>query len=246
MGEYDKLLLDKESSSFKRRLVSKIIMLLLFVAVIVFATVKFYPYAGMLKTQEGREALADIIKENEVKGAILFTALQAAQIVLGVVPPLQILGGMLFGAFWGTVFSAIGIYLGSTVVFVLVKLIGYPIVQLFFSEKKISKYKFLQDEEKVVTFFALLYLLPGIPKDILTYVLPLSKMKKRDFFCVVIPSRLPAIILSGVVGQSIRDGRIALAIVVSVLVFVVTFLGIIFRNRIMANFQQRMRNKKCN
>ncbi len=245
MGEYDKLLLDKQSSSYKRTLIGKIIVLVLFVVVIIFATIKFYPYAGMLKTQEGRDALTELIKENEVKGALLFTALQAVQIILGVVPPLQILGGMLFGAFWGTVFSAIGIYLGSTVVFILVKLIGYPIVQLFFSEKKISKYKFLQDEEKVVTFFALLYLLPGIPKDILTYILPLSKMKKRDFFYVVIPARLPAIILSGVVGQSIRDGRFVLAIIVSVIVFVITFLGIIFRNRIMAKFQQKILKKKC-
>lgn len=244
MGEYDKLHLDKNSPTYKRRLTTKIILLVLVLGALCFATVKLYPYAALLKTKEGREFLKGVIEENEIKGALLFTALQCAQIILGVVPPLQILGGMLFGAFWGSVYSAIGIYIGSTIVFVLVKLIGYPIVQLFFDEKKISKYKFLQDEQKVVTGFALLYLLPGFPKDILTYLLPLTKIKKRDFFYVIIPARLPAIIISGIVGESIRNENFAVAIIFSVLVIMVTAIGLIFRTKIMAKFQQRIEKNK--
>lgn len=244
MGEYDKLHLDKNSATYKRRLATKIILLVLVVGVLCFATIKLYPYAALLKTKEGRDNLKEVIERNELKGAILFTALQAAQIILGVVPPLQILGGMLFGAFWGSVYSIIGIFLGSLVVFVLVKLIGYPIVQLFFDEKKISKYKFLQDEEKVVTGFALLYLLPGFPKDILTYLLPLTKIKKRDFFYVIIPARIPAIIISGVVGASIRNERFVLAVVASVIVIAITALGLIFRGRIMAKIQRRIEKIK--
>ncbi len=245
MGEYDKLELDKNSPTYKRRLITKILLLVLVAGAIVFAVIKLYPFASLLKTDEGREYLKNIIEENEVRGAILFTSLQAAQIILGVVPPLQILGGMLFGAVKGAIFSAIGIYLGSVVVFVLVKLIGYPIVQLFFDEKKISKYKFLQDGQKVVTGFALLYLLPGFPKDILTYLLPLTKIKKRDFFYVIIPARIPAVIISAVVGASIRDENYALAIIFSVIVIIVTGLGLLFRSRIMAKFQRRIEKNEC-
>ncbi len=244
MGEYDKLQLDKNSATYKRRLITKILLLVIVGGAFVFMAVKLYPFAAHLKTNEGREYLKGIIEENEIKGAILFTSLQAAQIILGVVPPLQILGGMLFGTVKGAIFSTVGIYLGSVVVFVLVKLIGYPIVQLFFDEKKISKYKFLQNEQKVVTGFALLYLLPGFPKDILTYLLPLTKIKKRDFFYVIIPARIPAVIISAVVGASIRDENYVLAITCSVIVIIVTGFGLFFRGRIMDKFQHRIEKNK--
>lgn len=246
MGEYDKLHLDKSSATYKRRLATKIILLVLVVGALCFAAIKLYPYAALLKTKDGREYLKEVIEENELRGALLFTGLQCAQIILGVVPPLQILGGMLFGAFWGSVYSTVGIYLGSVVVFLLVKMIGYPIVQIFFDERKISKYKFLQDEQKVVSGFALLYLLPGFPKDILTYLLPLTKIKKRDFFYVIIPARIPAIVISGIVGASIRDENYVLAIVSSVIVIAITAIGLIFRSKIMAKFQQRIEKNKSN
>ncbi len=243
MGEYDKLLLDKNAASYKRRLTVKLIALFVFLALSAFGIYKLYPYAGMLRSSEGRDYLKAVVDDNIVKGASLFVSLQALQVILGVIPPLQIVGGVLFGFFWGTVFSVIGIFLGSTVVFVLVKIIGYPLVQTMFSEEKLNKFKFLHDENKVMAVLSLMYIFPGFPKDLLTYFVPLTKVSKKDFFFVLMPLRIPAIVMSGVVGGSIRSENYTAAVFFAVIVIIASILGIIFRNRILSYFHKHKNNK---
>ena len=55
-------------------------------------------------------------------------------------------------------------------IFLLVKKIGTPIVEAFVDEKQLKKFKFLQDERKLTGILIVLYLIPGIPKDVLTYI----------------------------------------------------------------------------
>lgn len=244
MGEYDKLLLDKNSSSYKRRLAMKLLTLVLFVCIMAYGIYRLYPYAGLLRTGEGREQLKELVRENIFKGAVVFVTLQALQIVMGVIPPLQILGGVLFGILPGMLLSMTGLFLGSAIVFVLVKLIGYPLVQMMFSDKKISKIKFLNDDNNVVTVFALMFLIPGFPKDILTYLVPLTKISKRDFFLLILPARIPAIVMSAVVGGSIRSGHYILAAIFSAIVIILSALGIIFRKRIADRLHRLKYTKK--
>lgn len=246
MSEYDKLLLDKNAASYKRRLLVKITALVVVVGLLIFGAVKLYPYADMLRSAEGREHLKAVVDDNRIRGAALFISLQAIQVIIGVIPPLQILGGVLFGYFWGTLFSVLGIFLGSTIVFFLVKLIGYPLVQMMVSEKKLSKMKFLQDEHKVVTVLSVMYIFPGFPKDLLTYFVPLTKVSKNDFFFVLMPARIPAIVMSAVVGGSIRSENYVSAAVFSALVVILSVLGILYRDKVMARLQKRINKHRHN
>ena len=246
MGEYDKYLLDKNSSTYKRRIIVRVITLIFVVCLSTFLVWKLYPYVEFIKTQEGRKYLKSVVDDNMLKGVLLFTSFQALQVIIPVLPPLQIVSGMVFGIVLGTVLSIVGIVVGSTVVFFLVKWIGYPFVQTMIDDKKLHRFKFLYDENKVVTIMAIMFLVPGFPKDMLTFVLPLTKLSKKDFFFVIMPARVPALVLSSVVGGCIRNEHYIAAAVFSVCVLVLSTIGIIYRNKIVESFHKKRAESKKN
>ncbi len=244
MGEYDKYLLDKNSSTYKRRIIVRVITLVLVLAVSTYLVFKLYPYVEFIKTKEGRQYLKSIVDDNMLKGVLLFIACQALQVIIPVLPPLQIVSGMLFGSVLGTLLSILGIVLGSTVVFFLVKWLGYSFVQTMLDEKKLHRFKFLYDENKVVTIMAIMFLVPGFPKDMLTFVLPLTKMSKKDFFFVIMPARVPALVLSSVVGGCIRSENYIAAGVFSVCVLALSVIGILYRDKIVEKFHREHSKNK--
>ena len=61
-------------------------------------------------------------------------------------------------------------------------------VVILFVEKSNNRYKSffksfnkLNDEEKLLRVLIILYVIPGVPKDVLSYIVPLTKVDKRDF-----------------------------------------------------------------
>ena len=89
-----------------------------------------------------------------------------------------------------------------------------------------------------------MFLVPGFPKDMLTFVLPLTKMSKKDFFFVIMPARVPALVLSSVVGGCIRSGNYIAAGVFSVCVLVLSVIGILYRDKIVEKFHREHSKNK--
>ena len=59
-------------------------------------------------------------------GRVLYVGMCFLQVVVAIIPgePLEIAGGYAFGAVWGTVLCLIGLFLGSVVIFALVRRFG--------------------------------------------------------------------------------------------------------------------------
>ena len=243
MQKKEEVILDKSSPKYKRRLRFKIATLVVYLLVMTVITIFLFPYAKLLGSSEGREHLTDYVADHRRNGVIVFVTIQAVQILIAVMPPIQILGGVMFGPVMGTVYSLLGVVIGSIVVYFLVKLIGYPVVEMLFDEKKIKKFKFLQNEKKVEMILFVLFIFPGIPKDMLTYLVPLTKIPTRRFFLFILPARIPAIILSAMVGSSISGGHFVVACVLSAFVVLSSFLGIMYRDKIIDKFHSRRQKK---
>ena len=214
---------ENKSGIYKRRV--QIISAAAFILLIIGATAACVPLINDLRSPEGLDRMKQRLESySGIAGVLIFTLIQALQVVIAVVPPIQILGGVLFGWLFGAVLSAAGVVIGTIVVFIFVSKLSRPLAEAFVDEKFFSKYKFLNDEKKLVRILMILYIIPGIPKDVLTYFVPLTKIKTRDFFLCVLPCRIPAIVLSTVFGSNVKDGNIKTAVII---IAVVAFLGII-------------------
>ncbi|MFT3951441.1 MAG: VTT domain-containing protein [Oscillospiraceae bacterium] len=217
----------------------RLIAIILYLAGVTALSVWLFPYIRALTTHEGREALLTLVKSYRTAGIFVYIAIQAAQVVVVLVPPVQIVGGMLYGWLLGTVFSFAGLVLGSAAVFALVRAVGYPLAEAFVTKKHMHKFKFLENEKKLVKILFFMYLIPGFPKDALAYVIPLTKITVRDYFCYVLPARLPAVLMSAVFGTNLGRGNLpaAAALFVATSAFAVT--SVFYRDRVIGALRKQ-------
>ena len=236
--------MDREQKKARRRWIVRIVSLVIFFGLVTFVTILVFPYAKEMKTESGREQIIEMFnKFDTFWSVVIFILIQAVQVIIAIIPPIQIVGGMMFGWLFGALFSFAGIMLGTFVIFMLVRFLGRPLVEAFVNDKHLERFSFLNDEEKLLRVLIILYVIPGVPKDVLSYIVPLTKVDKRDFFMYVMPFRIPAVLLSTVFGQSVISGSYVLAFVLIGVFVVIGILGIIFREKIISGFRSRKQNR---
>ena len=105
-----------------RKNILKIFKLILMIAVIIICIgiiIYLLPVMKNLSTTEGQEAFKNQVASSGLVGMLSLFGLQLAQIFLIIIPgePIEILAGMCYGAFWGTIFILISAFinLGITI-----------------------------------------------------------------------------------------------------------------------------------
>jgi len=180
---------------------------------------------------------------------LVYIAVQVFQVVIFIVPGevIQITGGYLFGVVPGTVYSLIGIGIGSAIDFFMARLLGRAFVEGVFGDDRVARFDRFTSASGPQTGFFLLFVIPGIPKDILVYVAGISRLRFPFFLLVTMGGRLPGILGSAVIGDSIAGERYVLGAVVFGVALVLFVLGVIFRARIVAwvhRVQERVQSRR--
>ena len=203
---------------------------LLFVVIFAFAYLFKEPLWEIFSSPEG---LKQWISGRRL-ASVIFVLLQLLQVVVFIIPgevP-QIAGGYLFGMWEGLFLSLAGIVLGSAISFYLARFLGVPFVKAIFKPAQVEKTEKLISSARSKLAFFLLFLIPGIPKDILCYVAGLSNIKFYQFLIISTFGRLPGIVGSVMMGDAAAGKRWLFAGVVFTIAVILFFLGFIFRERI--------------
>ena len=166
-------------------------------------------------------------------GKIAFIFMIMFQVVIALVPgePLEIAAGYAFGAIEGTILSMLGIFLGSMIVFFLVRRFGVKLVEVFFTYEKIKSAKFLQNRKKVAALVFLMFFLPGTPKDLLTYFVGLTDIKTKHFLLIATVARIPSLVTSTIGGSLLGVQKYTFAIIVFGITLIVSVIGWCIYNR---------------
>lgn len=213
----------------------KLLSALSIVLFLVFMVVVFY-FAGrpMLKLVEDPVSFRKFIENKGILAQISFIGMVFFQVIIAIIPgePLEIAAGYAFGAIEGTILSLIGIALGSAAVFMLVKTLGVKLVEVFFPIEKIQSMKFLKDSKKRNTLAFILMLIPGTPKDLLSYFVGLTEMKLSEWLIITTIARIPSVATSTIGGDALGEENYITAVVVFGITAVVSILGILIYNYI--------------
>jgi uncharacterized membrane protein YdjX (TVP38/TMEM64 family) len=106
---------------------------------------------------------------------------------------LALAGGMVFGLFWGALYTLIGAICGGTLAFYISRSFGRSLVE------KLAKHKaqWFEDgvEKKGFLLILTLRLIPLIPFDIISYGAGLSKIKYRDFMAGTFLGIIPGVLI---------------------------------------------------
>lgn len=160
-------------------------LILLFCAAIVGFMVKAY-FDGKF---DSVDTLREYIGGFGIFGPIILTLVQAAQVVIPVLPGFLgcAVGAILFGTVGGFLCNYIGISAGSIIAFLLARKFGAGLVESMISKEKYEKYAGWAATSKSYT--ALLFwgmLLPLFPDDFFCYFTGLTKMTTKKFVWIIV------------------------------------------------------------
>ena len=101
------------------------------------------------------------------------------QIFIAFIPgePIELAAGYMFGSVWGTIICLIGSFLGTIVVYYLVKTFWSKVISLMFKKEQMKKVEGLFEKKKNLMWIFILFLIPGTPKDVTTYLVSLTNIK---------------------------------------------------------------------
>lgn len=172
----------------------------------------------------------------------VFVAIRAFQTVIKIIPaePLEIGSGILYGTWGGLALCMLGTMIGSFVIIALTRAFGKRLVDAFIPIEKIESLAFLKDEKRVYYTLFFIYLIPGTPKDVLTYAAGLTKLDMKKFLLITGIARIPSIITSTWCGQEILNRNYTLAIII----FAVTGILSVVCSLIYNKFSKKSKEKK--
>ncbi|MFP4523707.1 MAG: TVP38/TMEM64 family protein [Candidatus Woesearchaeota archaeon] len=157
-----------------------------------------------------------------VLAPLVVVLLIVVEVVLAPVPgtAIMVASGYAFGPWLGSLYSYLGNVLGSLLAFWLARRFGRSFVERLLSRDAVSRYDAFF--HRFHHWLLLLYALPVVPVDILSFVSGLSGLRWRRFFLVVAVGFIPNTLALAFVGDSFR-GLDAFSLVFYVVLFAVVF-----------------------
>lgn len=186
------------------------------------------PLVKLLCTEEGRAVIDSKVKGFGAFAPLAFICIEIIQIVAAFIPgtPIEVMSGVLFGGFWGVVWCYAGVLAGMIIVFLLVRKFGRPFVYKLFPKEKLESVKILNDEKKLTLTVFILFAIPGTPKDFLTYIAGLTKIKPSTFFITASIARIPSMTCSVLMGANLGDGRFIVSFILLAVILLASLIGI--------------------
>lgn len=185
------------------------------------------PMIRLVKEPAQFQALVDSFG---IWGRLIFIGMVALQVVVAFIPgePVELAAGYAFGFWEGTALTIAGFLLGSWIVFVLVRRFGVRLVEVFFPPEKIHHFSFLKNPKKAETLAFLLMLIPGTPKDFLSYFAGLTPITLGRWLLIVAIGRIPSLVTSTATGAAAGQKNYVLAVITLAITLVLTLAGLFY------------------
>ena len=222
----------------KRKRIITIIKFSILLIIIIGVPVYLYlNYQDTLFNTEWLAGLPDRLRQNGLRAALVLMGIQIMQVIICILPgqPIQIAGSYLFGVFRGYLISITGAVIGAFIAFHLAKILGKDALELFFDKEKIEDYHRKLNSGKGLLAVLFIYLIPGLPKDLVGYVAGISDMRIRPFILVSTIGRTPPMLGSLLLGHFAETRNYA-GIAVLALITVIILAGCVIKRKQLAAF----------
>ena len=195
----------------------------------------------MIRFAENPQQFRDWVDQSGMLGRLIFVGMVILQVIVAFIPgeAVELAAGYAFGALEGTILSMIGIALGSLIIFFLVRRFGIRMVEIFFSKRDISQIRFLKNSRKTMVLSFLLMVIPGTPKDFLSYFAGLTGLNWKQWLLIVMIARLPSVLTSTLTGAAAGQKRYALSAIMLLITLCISILGALYYKKVCAEENAR-------
>lgn len=237
--------MSRNKLKIKPQLVINMIAIIIILALAAFITIRYWDTFQSFGTADGLEKFIAEIQSTGIFGALILLLIQTLQVVVAFIPGefVELAAGAMFGPWLGLLLCLIGLNIGTLLIFLFVKWFGKTFVSDNVSQRDFEKLKFLNDPRRSLVILFFIFIIPGIPKDILIYPIPLTKIKMSHFMIMSTVARIPTVISSTFVGAAVIEENYISAIVTFVISLILAALGLIFNKQICELIEKRFPQK---
>ncbi len=210
------------------------VWLKLFILLFVFTGITLLLYkTGTINFFLNKDRLVTFLHSLGPFAVIGFILLQALQVVIAPIPGevTGLLGGYLYDNVLGIIYSTIGLTIGSYIAFAISKAYGRPLVERFVRKSTIARFEYLLHHKGAFLVF-LLFLIPGIPKDALCYILGLGHFSTKEFIFISGTGRLFGTVLLTLGGDFIRHHQYKRFFILAGIAVIVVFFTMAYKDKI--------------
>jgi uncharacterized membrane protein YdjX (TVP38/TMEM64 family) len=197
-------------------------------------------YRFLMRLYLDKDFMGATLRQWGVLAPIVFIVIQALQVIIAPIPGevTGLLGGFVFGQWLGFFYSTVGLTAGSLFAFWIGRRLGAPYVRQLVSAQAWERMGFIVEAEGAILCFVI-YLIPGLPKDIVCYLFGLSPMPFWVFGVVSTIGRAPGTWALSAQGAKAAAGEYIELLLLTAVIVAIALPLYYYRSRIVSWLQRR-------
>lgn len=179
-------------------------------------------------------AVRAFVDEWGVASRAAMVGINMLQVVVAVLPgePVELASGYAFGFWEGTGLCLLASALATALVYGAVHRWGWRVAGLFFDRSMLDRFAWLRDERRLELVMFVVFLIPGTPKDFLTYFAGLTRARFVPVLLIATVGRIPSIVTSTVAASSFGSGNYAVTAAAVIVSVVLALIGLFIGRRL--------------
>ncbi len=180
-----------------------------------------------------RDRVTDYVRSYGHAAPMVFMIIQILQVIFAPIPgeATGFIGGYLFGAFAGCIYSTAALTIGSWINFCIGRFLGKRWARSIIPQARFEKFDYLVRHQGILVVF-LLFLFPGFPKDYLCLFLGVSTIPMRVFLMIAMVGRIPGTLMLSLQGGLVYEKNYLIFVLVVAANIVLVYLGYRYRESI--------------
>jgi len=194
----------------------------------------------VIQSTNNESKMIEYIKSYGAKGVPIIIGLQFLQVLIPFFPasPVQILAGLCYGVWIGTLLCLIGFLSGHLLIFYAARKLGNTILPYLKNKSSSKKTHFLskfssKSLEHPENMVFILYLIPFFPNGMLPFVFSQTTISYKKYIVYMAAATVPSTFICALLGSKLASGDYQTALVVACIFIVFLLIMLIFKNKIM-------------
>lgn len=214
--------------------VVKLVALVAFIVMLGVIAVLIWPYLSFLGQKDGINLFVEKIQQAGAAGVGILLVVQLIQVIIALIPGevVQMAAGIMYGPVFGALIIFVGCVISSAFIYLLVNRLGAPFVRDMIPQAWAEKMDVFEKSEKMDVTVFVLFLIPGLPKDLFTYIVPLTDMSPLRYLAISNIARIPGIVMSTTAASGLATGNLVTSIVMFAILALLAVLALVFNEKI--------------
>ncbi len=187
-----------------------------------------------------KEAARTYILSYQPYSALYFIGLQIFQVIIAVIPGelAGFVGGFIFGSGLGFFYSTIGLILGTCIAVVIGRIFERVFLEKIIPQRLLDRFSSRIERWGLLSVF-IFFLMPGVPKDYMSYLIGLTRLPLVPFIIVSSLARMPGTLVLSLQGAKVFEGDWIFLTVLTLSALTILIPLLIFNDRILVYFGLR-------